>query len=353
MTAPRASSTRRSRKPIASSSSQDVPASNHSRGLAAPAVAADEVEAELAQVAGLEQPDLARHEVVVEELHRALTIVTGGPAVNRLAYDRRRPIMKEESMTSTPPPPPPPPAHGYERPYYRMPPVPAPNGELIVFLLVWVVVAHRHRRGRRGRLARVPDRDGRPRGRVHDLPRHRQGRQGLREAARTRLAGRGPSLARASGFPLPCGAFRGVPFWPHASKGLVLTVQDIAELPELDLAVAAGADGLRQRGQLAPRLRAGRPDPVPRGRRVPAHDRPRRRRDGRRRSAPTSAGWPSTGVAGLGFGLGFGFPDVPAPIVEEAEQARLPGPRRPVRGARSWRSRRRRSRTSRTSSSSS
>ena len=42
-------------------------------------------------------------------------------------------------MSSTPPPPPPPPP-SYERPYYGMPAVPAPPGELIVFLVAWVVV---------------------------------------------------------------------------------------------------------------------------------------------------------------------------------------------------------------------
>jgi hypothetical protein len=41
-------------------------------------------------------------------------------------------------MSSTPPPPPPP-AQSYERPYYPMPPVPAPTGELIVFLAAWLV----------------------------------------------------------------------------------------------------------------------------------------------------------------------------------------------------------------------
>ena len=40
-------------------------------GLAAPAVAAEEAKAELAQVPGFQEPDLARHEVVVEELHQA------------------------------------------------------------------------------------------------------------------------------------------------------------------------------------------------------------------------------------------------------------------------------------------
>jgi len=41
-------------------------------------------------------------------------------------------------MSSTPPPPPPP-AQSYERPYYPMPPVPAPTGELIIFLAAWLV----------------------------------------------------------------------------------------------------------------------------------------------------------------------------------------------------------------------
>jgi hypothetical protein len=37
-------------------------------------------------------------------------------------------------------PPPPPPTQGYGQPYYGMPTMPAPNGELVVFLLVWAVV---------------------------------------------------------------------------------------------------------------------------------------------------------------------------------------------------------------------
>ena len=36
--------------------------------------------------------------------------------------------------------PPPPPAQSYGQPYYGMPPVPSLNGELLVFVLVWVVV---------------------------------------------------------------------------------------------------------------------------------------------------------------------------------------------------------------------
>ena len=41
---------------------------------------------------------------------------------------------------STPASSPPPP--GYDRPYYAssIPPVPVPNGELVVFLLVWFVI---------------------------------------------------------------------------------------------------------------------------------------------------------------------------------------------------------------------
>jgi hypothetical protein len=40
-------------------------------------------------------------------------------------------------------PPAPPSQQGYDRPYYGggMPPVPAPSGELVVFLLVWFVLA--------------------------------------------------------------------------------------------------------------------------------------------------------------------------------------------------------------------
>jgi hypothetical protein len=41
------------------------------RALAPPAVAADELEAELAEIAALEEPDLAGHQVVVEQMHRA------------------------------------------------------------------------------------------------------------------------------------------------------------------------------------------------------------------------------------------------------------------------------------------
>ena len=43
-------------------------------------------------------------------------------------------------MSTTPPQPPPAP-HGFDRPYYGAPlPVPMLNGELVLFLVVWLVV---------------------------------------------------------------------------------------------------------------------------------------------------------------------------------------------------------------------
>jgi hypothetical protein len=42
-------------------------------------------------------------------------------------------------MTQTTPPPPPP-TSSYGPPSYGLPAMPAPNGELVVFLLVWAVV---------------------------------------------------------------------------------------------------------------------------------------------------------------------------------------------------------------------
>lgn len=41
-------------------------------------------------------------------------------------------------MTQTSPPPPP--TQSYGQPYYGMPAMPAPNGELLIFLVVWLVV---------------------------------------------------------------------------------------------------------------------------------------------------------------------------------------------------------------------
>ena len=52
------------------------------------------------------------------------------------------PSRKESLMSSPAQPPPPPPTQTYERPYYGAPgpPLPPLNGELIVFVLIWVVV---------------------------------------------------------------------------------------------------------------------------------------------------------------------------------------------------------------------
>jgi hypothetical protein len=41
---------------------------------------------------------------------------------------------------STTPPQPPPPAQPYDRPYYGPMPISPPSGELVVFLIAWLVV---------------------------------------------------------------------------------------------------------------------------------------------------------------------------------------------------------------------
>jgi purine catabolism regulator len=103
----------------------------------------------------------------------------------------------------------------------------------------------------------------------------------------------------------------------------VLTVQDIADLPELELAVAAGSSGLSNEvswlhvseltdptqflegGEflLTTGLGVGEMATTQRAyvRRLAKH-----------------------GIAGLGLGLGFGFAEVPAPIVEEANRLSFP-----------------------------
>ena len=68
---PRCTSVRRSLKPSRSSCSHGTPGSARDRALADAAVARDEPEAELAEVARLDGADLARDEVVVEEVHGA------------------------------------------------------------------------------------------------------------------------------------------------------------------------------------------------------------------------------------------------------------------------------------------
>jgi purine catabolism regulator len=103
----------------------------------------------------------------------------------------------------------------------------------------------------------------------------------------------------------------------------VLTVQDIADLPDLDLAVVAGSDGLRndvswlhvseladptqflEGGEflLTTGLGVGELGTTQRAyvRRLAKH-----------------------GLAGLGFGVGFGFAEVPAPLLEEANKLAFP-----------------------------
>lgn len=111
-------------------------------------------------------------------------------------------------------------------------------------------------------------------------------------------------------------------FGPGVEK-FMLTVRDIAEMPGIELGVAAGEDGLDRAvswlhvseladptqfleggelllttglgvGELATTQRAY-------VRRLAKH-----------------------GLAGLGFGIGFGFPEVPAPLVEEADKLSFP-----------------------------
>jgi purine catabolism regulator len=103
----------------------------------------------------------------------------------------------------------------------------------------------------------------------------------------------------------------------------MLTVRDLARLPELELQLAAGAGGLDREvswlhvSELA--------DPT-------------RWLEGGEFLLTTGLGVGGTattqrayvrrlarhGVAGLGFGLGFGFPEVPAPVVEEADKLSFP-----------------------------
>src|SRR4051794_39795505 len=143
------------------------------RALAAPAVPADQLEAELAEVAGLEEPDFARHEVVVEQLHRAAS------------WYRRRTEDSAPAWGSTPHHVPDT-ATAAAEPVLRVPVLrdardaraergarrlPARLGRGL----------HHHGRLRPRRLARVHDCHRVPRRRLHDRPWDREGRQGLRE----------------------------------------------------------------------------------------------------------------------------------------------------------------------------
>ncbi|MGH3010996.1 MAG: PucR family transcriptional regulator [Gaiellaceae bacterium] len=103
----------------------------------------------------------------------------------------------------------------------------------------------------------------------------------------------------------------------------MLTVRDLTHLPELELEVAAGAGGLENEvtwlhvSELADPTRwlEGGEFLLTTGLGVGEAATSQRRY--LRRLA-------KHGLAGLGFGVGFGFPEVPAPIVEEAEKLSFP-----------------------------
>jgi PucR family transcriptional regulator, purine catabolism regulatory protein len=103
----------------------------------------------------------------------------------------------------------------------------------------------------------------------------------------------------------------------------MLTVQDIAELPELGLAVAAGSDGLDNEVSWLHVSELTDPTQFLEGGEfllttgLGVADMGTTQRAYVRRLA-------KHGLAGLGFGIGFGFAEVPAPIVEEANKLSFP-----------------------------
>jgi hypothetical protein len=68
----------------------------------------------------------------MEQMHRAAS------SYRRRWQDSAAGRGTMATMTQTTPPPPP--TQSYGQPYYGMPSMPAPNGELVVFLLVLAVV---------------------------------------------------------------------------------------------------------------------------------------------------------------------------------------------------------------------
>jgi purine catabolism regulator len=103
----------------------------------------------------------------------------------------------------------------------------------------------------------------------------------------------------------------------------MLTVQDIADLPELGLAVAAGSGGLGNEVSWLHVSELTDPTQFLEGGEfllttgLGVADMGTIQRAYVRRLA-------KHGVAGLGFGIGFGFAEVPAPIVEEANKLSFP-----------------------------
>jgi PucR family transcriptional regulator, purine catabolism regulatory protein len=103
----------------------------------------------------------------------------------------------------------------------------------------------------------------------------------------------------------------------------MLTVQDIAELPELGLSVAAGSGGLGNEVSWLHVSELTDPTQFLEGGEfllttgLGVADMATTQRAYVRRLA-------KHGVAGLGFGTGFGFAEVPAPVVEEANKLSFP-----------------------------
>jgi PucR family transcriptional regulator, purine catabolism regulatory protein len=103
----------------------------------------------------------------------------------------------------------------------------------------------------------------------------------------------------------------------------MLTVRDIATMPGLELSVAAGADGLDHEVSWLHVSELADPTEFLEGGEfllttgLGVGDVATSQRAYVRRLA-------KHGLAGLGFGTGFGFPDVPAPLVEEADKLSFP-----------------------------
>ena len=130
--------------------------------------------------------------------------------------------------------------------------------------------------------------------------------------------------------PRPCRFGRAaVRSWPVRP---MLTVHDIAALPELSLSVAAGADGLGNEVRWLHVSELADPTPVARGRRVADHDGARGRRlcaDAARVRAPARRPRPR----GPGVRHGLRLPGRAACAGRRGGPARLPGADRALRGA--------------------
>jgi DNA-binding PucR family transcriptional regulator len=103
----------------------------------------------------------------------------------------------------------------------------------------------------------------------------------------------------------------------------MLTVRDIAAMPGLELTVAAGSDGLANEVSWLHVSELADPTEFLEGGEfllttgLGVGDQATSQRAYVRRLA-------KHGLAGLGFGIGFGYPDVPAPMVEEADKLSFP-----------------------------